>query len=66
MDDSEYGMGGILIHAVRGEPRIVRVVATGDYTSWASMVGREEVCKQQLGVAEEFGYEKRWLDYKYH
>jgi LmbE family N-acetylglucosaminyl deacetylase len=67
MDDSEYGIGGILIQAVRDGHRVVCVVATGDYTSWASTVGREAACKQQqLDLAARFGYEKRFLNYKYH
>ena len=67
MDDSEYGIGGILIQAVRDGHRVVCVVATGDYTSWGNTVGREEACKkQQAELAEKFGYEKRWLNYKYH
>ena len=58
MDDSEYGMGGILIQAVREGHRVACVVATGDYTSWANTVGREEAYKrQQLELAERFGYE---------
>ena len=67
MDDSEYGMGGILIQAVREGHRVACGVATGDYTSWANTVGREEAYKrQQLELAERFGYEKRFLNYKYH
>ena len=67
MDDSEYGIGGILIQAVDAGHRVVCVVATGDYASWGSTVGREEACKQQqLELAERFGYEKRFLNYKYH
>ena len=67
MDDSEYGMGGILIQAVREGHRVACVVATEDYTSWANTVGREEAYKrQQLELAERFGYEKRFLNYKYH
>lgn len=67
MDDSEYGIGGILIQAVDAGHRVVCVVATGDYASWGSTVGREEACKQQqMELAERFGYEKRFLNYKYH
>ena len=67
MDDSEYGIGGILIQAVGKGHRVVCVVATGDYRSWGSTVGREEACKQQqMELADAFGYEKVFLDHKYH
>lgn len=67
MDDSEYGIGGILIQAARAGHRVVCVVATGDYASWGLTVGREAAVKQQLlDLAKRFGYEKRFLNYKYH
>jgi LmbE family N-acetylglucosaminyl deacetylase len=67
MDDSEYGIGGILIQAVRAGHRVVIVVTVSDYTTWGSTIGREEQCKKdQLALAEHFGYEKRFLDYPYH
>jgi len=67
MDDSENGIGVIIVQAVRDGHRVVCVVATGDYTSWAYTVGREEaVKKQQLELPARFGYEKRFLNYKYH
>jgi LmbE family N-acetylglucosaminyl deacetylase len=67
MDDSEYGIGGILVQAVGAGHRVVCVVATGDYSSWEPTVGREAAVKQQLlDLAERFGYEKRFLNHTYH
>lgn len=67
MDDAEYGIGGILIQAVRAGHRVVVVVTVSDYTTWEATLGREEQCKQdQLALAGRFGYEKRFLDYPYH
>jgi LmbE family N-acetylglucosaminyl deacetylase len=67
MDDAEYGIGGILIQAVRAGHRVVVVTTVSDYTTWESTIGREEQCKKdQLALAERFGYEKRFLDYPYH
>lgn len=67
MDDSELGIGGIMIQAAKAGHRVVTVVATSDYTSWHSTVGREQAVKeQQLALAQRFGYEKRFLGYGYH
>lgn len=67
MDDAEYGVGGIIVQAARAGHRVVVVVTVSDYTTWEPTIGREEQCKrQQLELAERFGYEKRFLDYPYH
>lgn len=67
IDDNENGMGGILIKAVEAGHRVVVVVAVSDYSTWGHSIGREEQCKKdQLDLAERFGYEKRFLDYPYH
>ncbi len=67
MDDAEYGIGGILIQAIQAGHRVVIAVTASDYSTWASTIGREEQCKKdQLALAERFGYEKRFLDYPYH
>ena len=41
MDDVEYGIGGILIQAVRAGHRVVVVVTVSDYTTWGATIGRE-------------------------
>lgn len=67
MDDAEIGAGGVLIQAARAGHRVVIVTVTGDYTSWAPTVGREERTKRELvELAQSFGFEKRFLDGKYH
>lgn len=67
MDDAEYGIGGIIVQAVQAGHRVVVVTCVSDYTTWAATVGREAACKrEQLALAERFGYEKRFLDYPYH
>jgi LmbE family N-acetylglucosaminyl deacetylase len=67
MDDVENGVGGILIQAVAAGHRVVAVVTVSDYSTWENTIGREDDCKrQQLALAAEFGYEKRFLDYPYH
>lgn len=67
MDDAEIGAGGVLIQAARAGHRVVIVTVTGDYTSWAPTVGREDRTKRELvELAQSFGFEKRFLDGKYH
>ena len=67
MDDAEYGIGGIMIQAAQAGHRVVSVVTISDYSTWKPTVGREEeVVEQQLALAEQFGYEKRFLGYAYH
>jgi LmbE family N-acetylglucosaminyl deacetylase len=67
MDDAEIGAGGVLIQAAKAGHRVVIVTITGDYTSWAPTVGREERTKRELvELAQSFGFEKRFLDGKYH
>jgi LmbE family N-acetylglucosaminyl deacetylase len=67
IDDNEDGIGGIIIKAVKAGHRVVTVVAAGDYSSWGNTIGREEQCKRdQLALARRFGYEKRFLNHRYH
>ena len=67
MDDCEIGAGGVLLQAVRAGYRVVVVTVVSDYKSWAPTIGREEKTKHDLlAVAKRFGYEKLFLDYKYH
>lgn len=66
MDDAEIGAGGVLIQAARAH-RVVIVTVASDFTSWAATVGREERTKRELvELAQAFGFEKRFLDGKYH
>lgn len=67
LDDAEIGAGGVLIQAVRAGHRVVIVTVASDYSSWAATVGREgRVKREQLELAKAFGFEKRFLDGKYH
>ena len=67
LDDAEIGAGGVLIQAVRAGHRVVIVTVASDYSSWAGTVGAEGRVKQeQLELAKAFGYEKRFLDGRYH
>jgi len=67
MDDCEIGAGGVLLQALKAGHRVVVVTVVSDYKSWAHTIGREEQVKRDLhAVAKKFGYEKRFLDYKYH
>jgi LmbE family N-acetylglucosaminyl deacetylase len=67
LDDAEIGAGGVLIQAVRAGHRVVIVTVASDYSSWAATVGREErVKREQVELANAFGFEKRFLDGKYH
>jgi LmbE family N-acetylglucosaminyl deacetylase len=67
LDDAEIGAGGVLIQAARAGHRVVIVTVASDYSSWAPTVGREARVKQeQLELAKAFGFEKRFLDGKYH
>jgi LmbE family N-acetylglucosaminyl deacetylase len=67
LDDAEVGAGGVMIQAARAGHRVVIVTVASDYSSWAATVGREEqVKREQLELAKAFGFEKRFLDGKYH
>jgi LmbE family N-acetylglucosaminyl deacetylase len=67
LDDAEIGVGGVLIQAAKAGHRVVIVTVTGDYSSWEATVGREERTKrEQVELAQAFGFEKRFLDGKYH
>ena len=67
LDDSYIGAGGVLIQAAKAGHRVVVVTVASDYSSWATTVGREErVKREQIELAQAFGFEKRFLDGKYH
>lgn len=67
LDDAEIGAGGVLIQAARAGHRVVIVTVASDYSSWAPTLGREErVKREQIELAQAFGFEKRFLDGKYH
>jgi LmbE family N-acetylglucosaminyl deacetylase len=67
LDDAEIGVGGVLIQAARAGHRVVIVTVASDYSSWAATVGREDrVKREQLEFARAFGFEKRFIDGKYH
>jgi LmbE family N-acetylglucosaminyl deacetylase len=67
LDDSAIGAGGVLIQAARAGHRVVIVTVASDYSSWAATVGREDrVKREQVELAQAFGFEKRFLDGKYH
>jgi LmbE family N-acetylglucosaminyl deacetylase len=67
LDDAEIGAGGVLIQAVRAGHRVVILTVASDYTSWAATVGREDrVKREQVELAKAFGFEKRFIDGKYH
>lgn len=67
LDDALIGAGGVLIQAARAGHRVVVVTVASDYSSWGATVGREAQVKQeQFALAKDFGFEKRFLDGKYH
>lgn len=67
LDDAEIGCGGVLIQAAKAGHRVVIVTVASDYSSWKATVGREErVKREQAELAHLFGFEKRFIDGKYH
>lgn len=67
LDDSMIAAGGVFIQLARAGHRVVIVTVASDYSSWAPTVGREErVKREQVELAQAFGFEKRFLDGKYH
>jgi LmbE family N-acetylglucosaminyl deacetylase len=67
LDDAFIGAGGVFIQAARAGHRVVVVTVASDYSSWAATIGREErVKREQAELAQAFGFEKRFLDGKYH
>jgi LmbE family N-acetylglucosaminyl deacetylase len=67
LDDALIGAGGVLIQAAKVGHRVVIVTVASDYSSWETTVGREAQVKQeQVELARLFGFEKRFLDGKYH
>lgn len=67
MDDAEIGAGAVLIQAARAGHRVVIVNIVSDLSSWEATIGREQKTRDQLvGLAKQFGFEKRFLDYPYH
>jgi LmbE family N-acetylglucosaminyl deacetylase len=67
LDDAEIGAGGVLIQAARAGHRVVIVTVASDYSSWLPTVGREQKTKDAaVELAKSFGFEKRFIDGKYH
>src|SRR5579862_4722594 len=66
-DDSEIGVGGLLLQAAQAGWRVVLVTVVGGFDSWALTQGHAEETKRDLtAVARKYGFEKRILDYPYH
>jgi LmbE family N-acetylglucosaminyl deacetylase len=67
MDDAEIGLGGILLQGVRAGHRVVLVTVCGDLSTYAVTAGREErTIREAQEMARSFGYEKRFLNGKFH
>lgn len=63
-DDSVYGVGGLLLRAVRKNHRTVILSLIGDYTNWKPVKGREkQLVARSVEIAKERGVEMRFLDF---
>ena len=63
-DDCAYGLGGILLGALRKHHRVVVLSLIGDYRNWAPARGRErEIVDGTIRIGREYGVETRFLDF---
>jgi LmbE family N-acetylglucosaminyl deacetylase len=66
-DDSEIGVGGILLKAVQAGHRVVIVCVVSDFSTWSLTKGREAATIEGLKkIASARGFEKRFLGRAYH
>ena len=63
-DDCVFGVGGIMLQAVRKHYRVVVVSIIGDYSNWAPAQGRETTfTSAAAALAKEHGVEMRFLSF---
>jgi len=63
-DDAVFGVGGLLLRAVRKNYRTVILSLIGDYSNWKPVSGREqELVKRTAELAKARGVETRFLDF---
>ncbi|MCD6365450.1 MAG: PIG-L family deacetylase, partial [Planctomycetes bacterium] len=66
-DDATLGAGAILIEAARRGHRVVIVTVMSDFATWPTSAGREKELRADLvELADEYGFERIFLDYPYH
>jgi LmbE family N-acetylglucosaminyl deacetylase len=63
-DDCVFGVGGLLLRAVRKNYRTVVLSLIGDYSNWKPVKGREaDLLKRSAELAKARGVEMRFLDF---
>jgi len=63
-DDSIFGVGGLLLRAVRKNYRTVILSLIGDYSNWKPVRGREkQLVARSVEIAKTRGVEMRFLDF---
>jgi len=63
-DDSVYGVGGLLLRAVRKNYRTLILSLIGDYSNWKPVRGREkQLVDRSIELAKARGVEMRFLDF---
>ena len=63
-DDSVFGVGGLLLRAVRKNYRTVILSLIGDYSNWKPVRGREkQLVDRSIELAKARGVEMRFLDF---
>ncbi len=63
-DDCVFGVGGLLLRAVRKNYRTVVLALIGDYSNWKPVRGRErQLVARSAEIARARGVEMRFLDF---
>jgi LmbE family N-acetylglucosaminyl deacetylase len=63
-DDSVFGVGGLLLRAVRKNYRTVILSLIGDYSNWKPVRGREQqLLTRSVEIAKARGVEMKFLDF---
>lgn len=63
-DDCVFGVGGVLLKALRSHHRVVILSLIGDYRNWRPVRGRErELVDGTIRLGREYGVETRFLDF---
>src|SRR6266508_3240978 len=63
-DDCVFGVGGLLLRAVRKNYRAVVLALIGDYANWKPVRGREgQLLTRSIEIAKARGVEMRFLNF---